>query len=151
MVYKFIQEDIVLKLQARVNSEGIGGGDAAGHSRNGNLGGDGVRGRECKEGCKGGCNSGEKGFRSSVKEVCFFFFLFPSFLSAVVARVVGAILEEIGRTGQKLGKKHGGQCVTWVACPCLLHPVRPPYNSSSSHTALPLLCALPHSTFMTAR
>ena len=91
MVYKLIREDIILKLQARVNGEGIGGGDAAGHGRNGDLGGGGVRGRECKEGCKRGCNSGEKGFRSSVKEVCFFFFLFSSFLSAVVARVVGAM------------------------------------------------------------
>ena len=95
MVYELIREDIILKLQARVNSKGINRGDAAGYSRNSNLGGGGVRGQEYKEGCKGGCNSGEKGFRSSVKEVYFFFFLFPSFLSAVVARVVGAILSFI--------------------------------------------------------
>ena len=91
MVYKFIQEDIILKLQARVNSKSISKGDAAGHSRNGDLRGGKVKGQECKEGCKGGYNSEEKGFRLSVKEVCFFFFFFPSFLSAVVACVVGAI------------------------------------------------------------
>ena len=91
MVYELIREDIVLKLQARVDGEGIGGGDAAGHGGNGDSGGGGVRGRECKEGCKGGCNSGEKGFRLSVKEVRFFFFLFPSFHSVVIARVFRAI------------------------------------------------------------
>jgi len=48
-----------------------------------------------KEGCKGGCDSGEKGFGSSVKEVLFFFFFFPSFLSAVIARVFGAMEVEV--------------------------------------------------------
>ena len=46
-MYKLIQEDIILKQVARVNSgdkgkgkgEGISGGDAAGHSRSGDLGG----------------------------------------------------------------------------------------------------------------
>ena len=95
MVYKLIREDIILKLQARVDGKGIGKRDVAGYNRNGDLGGSGVKGQECKKGCKGGCkggcNSREKGFRSSVKEVHFFFFLFPSFLSTVVACVVGAI------------------------------------------------------------
>ena len=105
MVYKFIREDIVIKLGARFgegggdskgggNGEGINGGDAAGHGGSGDLGGEGGVGvgeRDGREGCKGGCISGEKGFRSSVKEVRSFFFLFPSFLS-VVARVFGAIL-----------------------------------------------------------
>jgi hypothetical protein len=36
----------------------------------------------CKEGCKRGYSSGEKGFKSSVKEVRFFFFLFHSFLQS---------------------------------------------------------------------
>ena len=89
-MYELIREDIVLKLKARVNGDGDGddegiGRDAAGHGGSGDLGG-------CKEGSKGGCDSGEKGFGSSVKEVCFFFFLFPSFLSAVISRVFGAIL-----------------------------------------------------------
>ena len=44
MVYELIWEDIILKLQARVNGKGIGGGDAAGHGGNGDLGGGGVRG-----------------------------------------------------------------------------------------------------------
>jgi hypothetical protein len=48
-----------------------------------------VRVREYK-GYKEGCNSGEKGFRSSVKETLFF--LFPFFPSAVIARVFGAIV-----------------------------------------------------------
>ena len=103
-MYEFIREDIVIKLGARFgegegggggDGEGIDGGDAAGHGGSGALGGGGGVGvgvgeRDGREGCKGGCNSGEKGFRSSVKEVRSFFFLFPSFLS-VVARVFGAI------------------------------------------------------------
>ena len=88
------QEDIVLKLEARVNSkgegkgEGIGRGDAAEYGGSGDSGG--YRVRE-PEGCKGGCDSGEKGFGSSVKEVRLFFFLFLSFFSAAIARVFGAI------------------------------------------------------------
>jgi hypothetical protein len=87
------REDIVLKLEARVNSkgegkgEGIGRGDAAEYDGSGDSGG--YRVREL-EGCRG-CDSGEKGFGSSVKEVRLFFFLFLSFLSAVIARVFGAI------------------------------------------------------------
>ena len=92
MVYKLIREDIILKLQAKVNSEDINKKDAARYSRNSDLKGGGVKRQECKKGYKGDCNSREKGFRSFIKEVCFFFFLFSSFLSAVVARVVGAIL-----------------------------------------------------------
>ena len=41
-MYELIREDIVLKLQARVDGEGIGGGDAAGHGGNGDSGGGGV-------------------------------------------------------------------------------------------------------------
>ena len=107
-MYELIREDIVIKLGARFgegggegegegegegDGEGIDGGDAAGHGGSGDLGGGGGVGvgeRDGREGCKGGCTSGEKGFRSSVKEVRSFFFLFPPFLS-VVARVFGAI------------------------------------------------------------
>ena len=118
---ELIREDIVIKLGARVDGEGegesedggegegegIGGGDAAGHGGTSDIGGQeyeggcnsgenglrpSVKEKECcKEGCKGGCNSGEKGLGSSVKEVRFFFFLSPSSLSAVIARVFGAI------------------------------------------------------------
>ena len=41
-MYELIREDIVIKLGARRGDgegEGIGGGDAAGHSESGNLGG----------------------------------------------------------------------------------------------------------------
>ena len=65
-----IREDIVLKLEAGVNSdgdgdgdgngEGIGGGDAAGHGGSG----EGISGGAATAGCSW---SGEKGFRSSVK------------------------------------------------------------------------------------
>ena len=92
-VYELIREDIVLNLEARVDSqgEGISGGDTARHGGSGDSGGCGVGERERKEGRKGGCDSGEKGFRSSVKEDCFFFFFFPSFLSAIIACVFKAI------------------------------------------------------------
>jgi len=106
-----IREDIVLKLEGRVNGdgdsdgdgdgEGIGGGDAAtaGCSWSGEKGfGSSVKvevEEGCKEGCKkgeggkeGGCN-GERGLGSSVKETCFF--LFPFFFSVAIARVFGAI------------------------------------------------------------
>ena len=94
---ELIREDIVLKWVARVNGggkgkgegEGIGGGDAAGHGGSGDLGGCRIGERGCKEGYKGGYDSGEKGFGLSVKEVRFFFFLFPSFLSTVIARLWG--------------------------------------------------------------
>jgi hypothetical protein len=85
-VYKLIRDDIVIKLGARRSEgegEGIGGGDAAGHGGSSDLGG-----RRVGEGEGEDC-SGEKGFRSSVKET--FFFLFPFFPSAVIARVFGAI------------------------------------------------------------
>jgi len=43
LVYELIWEDIVLKLEARVDGqgegEGIGGGDAAGHGESGDSGG----------------------------------------------------------------------------------------------------------------
>ena len=85
-MYKLIREDVVIKLGARVNGKGegehISGGDAAGHSGSGN----GERGYR-----EGGYSSGEKGFGSSVKEIRFFLFLFPSFLSIVIARVFRAI------------------------------------------------------------
>lgn len=86
-MYELIREDVVIKLGARVDGKGegehIGGGDAAGHGGSG----DGERG------CRGGgCDSGEKGFGSSVKEIRFFLFFLPSFLSAVIARVFGAIV-----------------------------------------------------------
>jgi len=85
-VYKLIRDDVVIKLGARVDGKGegehIGGGDAAGYGGSGN----GERG--CRD---GGCDSGEKGFGSSVREIRFFLFLLPSFLSAVIARVFGAI------------------------------------------------------------
>ena len=87
-MYKLIREDVVIKLGARVDGKGEGehiGGDAAGHGGSG----DGERG--CRE---GGCDSGEKGFESSVKEIRFFLFLLPSFLSAVIARVFGAIVAQ---------------------------------------------------------
>jgi len=100
-----IREDIVIKLGARFSEgegegegdgEGIDRGDAARHGGSGDLGGYGVgvgvSERDGREGYKGGCTSGEKGFRSSVKEVRSFFFLFPSFLSVVIARIFGAIL-----------------------------------------------------------
>jgi len=94
LVYELTQEDIALKLEARVNSEGegISGGDTARHGGNGNSGERKVRirEREYKEGYKEGCNSGEKGFRSSVKETLFF--PFPFFPSAAIARVFGAIV-----------------------------------------------------------
>jgi len=48
--------------------------------------------KEGKENCKGGCNTGEKGFGSSVEEVYFFFSLFPFSLSIVIARVFRAII-----------------------------------------------------------
>ena len=39
-MYELIREDIVIKLGARRGEgEGIGGGDAAGHGRSGDLGG----------------------------------------------------------------------------------------------------------------
>jgi len=88
--------------------EGISGGDIAGYGGSGDIGGreykeEGYNSGESglglfvkeKEGCKGGCNSGEKGFEASVKEVRSFFFLFPSFLSAVIACVFGAIASYI--------------------------------------------------------
>ena len=85
-MYKLIREDVVIKLGARVDGIGegehIGGGDAAGHGGSG----DGERG--C---IGGGCDSGEKGFGSSVKAIRFFLFLFPSFLFTVIAHVFGAI------------------------------------------------------------
>jgi hypothetical protein len=83
-MYDLIREDIVLKLEARADGEGegIGRGDVAGHG-----GSDDIRGRVGvgvgERECKGGC-SGEKGFGSSVKEICFF-------LSAVITRVFGAV------------------------------------------------------------
>ena len=80
---------IVLKLGARVNSGGGGiSGDTARHGGRGNSGERRVREREYIEGYKEGCNSGEKGFRSFVKETLFF--LFPFFPSAAIARVPGA-------------------------------------------------------------
>ena len=49
LVYELIREDIVIKLGVRVDGEGegedISRGDAARHSRSGDIGG-----RECKEG-----------------------------------------------------------------------------------------------------
>ena len=49
LVYELIREDIVIKLGARVDGEGegedISRGDAARHSRSGDIGG-----RDCKEG-----------------------------------------------------------------------------------------------------
>ena len=97
LVYELTREDVVLKLEARVNSEGegISGGDTARHSGSGNSVERRVRVRELehKEGYKEGCNSGEKGFGSSVKETLFF--LIPFFPSIVIARVFGAISFEI--------------------------------------------------------
>src|SRR6266567_4751431 len=65
-----IWEDIILKLEARVNGDGngdsnsngkgIGGGDAARHGRSG----EGIGGGAATAGCSW---SGEKGFRSSIK------------------------------------------------------------------------------------
>ena len=37
-MYELIREDIVLKLEARANGEGIGRGDAAGHGGSGDSG-----------------------------------------------------------------------------------------------------------------
>ena len=113
-----IREDIVLKLEAGVNGdgdgdgngngEGISGGDAAGYGGSGEGIGGGAATAGCswsgekgfalsvkvEEGCKKGEGSkegcsGEKGFGSSVKET--WFFLFPFFFSAAIARVFGAI------------------------------------------------------------
>jgi len=95
LVYDIIQGGVVLNLDARVNSEGISREDVARHGGSGNLGERGVREgeRECKEAFKGGCDSGERGFGSYVKDTLFF--LFPFFPSAVIARVFGAISFEI--------------------------------------------------------
>lgn len=87
LVYKLIRGGVVLNLEARVNSKGISREDVARHGRSGNLGERGAREgkRECKEASKGDCDSGERGFGSSVKETLFF--PFPFFPSAVIARV----------------------------------------------------------------
>ena len=117
-----IWEDIVLKLEARVNGngdgngdgngEGISGGNAAGHGGSGEGIGGGAATAGCswsgekgfrssvkvEEGCKEGCKKGksnkegynrEKRLGLSVKETYFFFF--PLFFSAAIARVFGAI------------------------------------------------------------
>ena len=73
-MYVLIREDIVLSPVARVIVNGICRGDPP---------------RNCRE---GGCNSGEKGFGSSVKEFFFFFFC-----------VFGAILESWSCLAYKLG------------------------------------------------
>ena len=89
-MYKLIQEDVVIKLRARVIGKGegeyIGGGDTARHSGS-NDGERGYRG--------GGYDSGEKGFRSSVTKIRFFLFLFLSFPSTVIARIFRAICHAI--------------------------------------------------------
>jgi hypothetical protein len=116
-----IQEDIILKLEGRVigdgngdsNGKGISRGDAAGHGRSGEgiNGGDAAIARyswsgekgfrssvKVEEGYKKGCKKGEggkegcskeKGFGSSIRET--YFFLFPFFFSAAIARVFRAI------------------------------------------------------------
>ena len=83
------REDIVLKLEARVNSKGEGKGEGIGRGDAGEYGGSGDSGgyrvREL-EGCKGGCDSGEKGFGSFEKRsASFSFSSFPSSLQSPLA------------------------------------------------------------------
>ena len=76
-MYELIREDIVIKLGVRAGEgegegegEGIGGGDVPGYGGSGDIGrrvGVGERGCEEEEGCDGG----EKGFGSPVKEIRF--------------------------------------------------------------------------------
>jgi len=66
-VYKLIREDIVLNLEARINSqcegegkgEGISRGDITRHGGSGNIGGR-VRVGEQERECNGGCNTERK-------------------------------------------------------------------------------------------